>query len=290
MCKRPARSAPQTRASWRGTCSPTSSGRSSWPPPSGSVARSWPKPPSRSWAGGRALADSPGRGPARPRPRAGGPRAGLRAARVAAAGLLTAEPAEIALATNTSHGLNLAARALPLQRGDVVLVSDREFPANVYPWMLLKKQGVEVELAPCAPEGWPDEAFLVERLHDPRVRVLAVSFVQFPNGYRAALARLGVACRAHGTVLVVDGIQGVGNSVLDVRETPVDILACGGQKWLLAPWGSGFVYVRRELISVLEPAVAGWMAFEGTDDFSRLTEYNPTFRSDARRFELATLP
>jgi selenocysteine lyase/cysteine desulfurase len=82
----------------------------------------------------------------------------------------------------------------------------------------------------------------------------------------------------------------VGNSVLDVRETPVDILACGGQKWLLSPWGSGFVYVRRELISALEPAVAGWMAFEGTDDFSRLTEYNPTFRSDARRFEMVTLP
>ena len=155
--------------------------------------------------------------------------AGLQAARVAVARLLNADPSEIALATNTSHGLNLAASALPLQRGDVVLVSDREFPANVYPWMLLKKQGVEVELAPCAPEGWPDEDYLVERLHDPRVRVLAVSFVQFSNGYRADLARLGVACRANGTFLVVDGIQGVGNSVLDVRETPVDILACGGQ-------------------------------------------------------------
>jgi selenocysteine lyase/cysteine desulfurase len=120
--------------------------------------------------------------------------------------------------------------------------------------------------------------------------VLAVSFVQFANGYRVDLARLGAACRANGTFLVVDGIQGVGNSTLDVRETPVDILACGGQKWLLSPWGSGFVYVRRELISALEPAVTGWMAFEGTDDFSRLTEYNPTFRPDARRFEMVTLP
>ncbi len=216
--------------------------------------------------------------------------AGLQAARAGVARLINAETAEIALASNTSHGLNLAARALPLTRGDVVLVSDREFPANVYPWLLLKKQGVEVELAPCGPEGWPDEDYLVERLHDPRVRVLAVSFVQFSNGYRADLARLGVACRANGTFLVVDGIQGVGNSVVDVRDTPVDILACGGQKWLLSPWGSGFVYVRRELISALEPAVTGWMAFEGTDDFSRLTEYNPTFRADARRFEMVTLP
>src|SRR5260370_31937250 len=125
-------------------------------------------------------------------------------------------------------------------------------------------------------------------MHYPRVRVLAVSFVQFSNGYRADLARLGVACRANGTFLVVDGIQGVGNSVLDVRETPVDILACGGQKWLLAPWGSGFVYVRRELISVLEPAVAGWIAFRGTDDFSRLPEYNPTFPSHPPRFPTCT--
>src|SRR5256884_66642 len=216
--------------------------------------------------------------------------AGLHSAREAVAQLINAETGEIALATNTSYGLNLAARALPLAPGDVVLVSYREFPANVYPWLLLKKQGIDVELAPCAAEGWPDEDYLVERLEDPRVRVLAVSFVQFSNGYRADLARLGAACRAKGTFLVGDGIQGVGKSLLDVRETPVDILACGGQKWLLSPWGSGFVYVRRELISALEPAVTGWMAFEGTDDFSRLTEYNPTFRADARRFEMVTPP
>src|SRR3989441_11042151 len=111
--------------------------------------------------------------------------------------------------------------------------------------MLLKKQGVEVELAPCTPEGWPDEDYLVERLHDPRVRVLAVSFVQFSNGYRADLARLGVACRAHGTFLVVDGIQGVGNSGLDVRQTPVDILACGGRKRVVAPRGVGVGVVGR---------------------------------------------
>jgi cysteine desulfurase/selenocysteine lyase len=216
--------------------------------------------------------------------------AGLAAARLGLAQLLNADASEIALATNTSFGLHLAARALPLEPGQIVLLSDKEFPANVYPWLLLKKQGIKVEVARCGPEGWPDEEHLLERLRDPRVRVLAVSFVQFSNGYRADLKKLGAACRANGTYLVVDGIQGVGNSVLDLRETPVDILACGGQKWLLSPWGSGFVYVRKELIPALEPAITGWMAFEGTDDFSRLTEYNPTFRADARRFEMVTLP
>jgi selenocysteine lyase/cysteine desulfurase len=216
--------------------------------------------------------------------------AALQAARDAAARLINADTGEIALATNTGFGLHLAARALKLKRGDRVIVSDREFPANVYPWLMLRSLGVEVDLAPCTPEGWPDEDYLLGALRDSRVRVLAISFVQFSNGYRADLKKLSAATRANGTYLVVDGIQGVGNSVLDVRETPVDILACGGQKWLLSPWGSGFVYVRKELIASLEPAITGWMAFEGTDDFSRLTEYNPTFRADARRFEMITLP
>jgi selenocysteine lyase/cysteine desulfurase len=216
--------------------------------------------------------------------------AGLAAARLGIAQLINADPSEIALATNTGFGLHLAARALPLNAGDTVLLSDKEFPANVYPWLLLKDQGITVELARCRPEGWPDEDYLLSRLRDPKVRVLAVSFVQFANGYRADLQKLGAACRANGTYFVVDGIQGVGNSVLDVRDTPVDIMACGGQKWLLSPWGSGFVYVRKQLIPTLEPTITGWMAFEGTDDFSRLTEYNPTFRSDARRFEMITLP
>ena len=157
----------------------------------------------------------------------------LQQAREVLARLVNAEPAEIALATNTSHGLNLAARALPIKPGDTVLLSDREFPANVYPWLRLRQGGVNVELVPCTAQGWPDEDRLVERLADPAVRVLAVSFVQFANGYRADLARLGAACRANGAFLVVDAIQGVGNTVLDLRETPVDVLACGGQKWLL---------------------------------------------------------
>jgi selenocysteine lyase/cysteine desulfurase len=216
--------------------------------------------------------------------------AGLAAARLGVAQLINADPSEIALATNTSWGLNLAARALPLKPGDIVLVSDKEFPANVYPWLMLRDEGITVEMTRCNAQGWPDEEHLLERLRDPRVRVLAVSFVQFSNGYRADLKKLSAACRANGTYLVVDGIQGVGNSVLDVRETPIDILSCGGQKWLLSPWGSGFVYVRKELIAALAPSVVSWMAFEGTDDFSRLTEYNPTFRADARRFEMITLP
>ncbi|HEX4561536.1 MAG TPA: aminotransferase class V-fold PLP-dependent enzyme [Gemmatimonadales bacterium] len=216
--------------------------------------------------------------------------AGLAATREAVARLINAEAGEIALATNTSYGVNVAATSLPIAAGEVVLVSDREFPANMYPWLMLEKRGVVIETVPTTKEGWPDEAHILERLRDPKVRVLAISFVQFSNGFRADLKKLGAAAKANGTYFVVDAIQGIGNSPLDVKETPVDIMSCGGQKWLLSPWGSGFVYVRKELIATIEPAVVSWMAFEGTDDFSNLVDYNPVFRNDARRFEMITLP
>jgi selenocysteine lyase/cysteine desulfurase len=204
--------------------------------------------------------------------------------------LVGASAGEIGLTVNTGFGIAMAARALPLHPGDVVLVSDKEFPANVYPWLRLKDRGVTMELVPTTADGWPDEARLLERLRDPRVRVLAVSLVQFSSGYLVDLGRLSAATRESGAFLVVDAIQGVGQLPLDLAGTQVDVLACGGQKWLLSPWGSGFVYVRRDLIGALDPAITGWLAFEGTDDLTRLTRYDDTLRADARRFELMTLP
>jgi selenocysteine lyase/cysteine desulfurase len=204
--------------------------------------------------------------------------------------LIGATAEEIGLTVNTSFGLGVMARALPLAAGDVVVVSDREFPANVYPWVRLRDQGITVELIPTVDGGWPDEARLLGRMQDPRVRALAVSLVQFSNGYQVDLAALSTATRKTGAWLIVDAIQGVGQVPLDLSRVEVDVLACGGQKWLLSPWGSGFVYVRRALIGQMSPPVTGWMAFEGTDDLTRLTAYSDALRDDGRRFELATLP
>ncbi len=117
---------------------------------------------------------------------------------------------------------------------------------------------------------------------------MAISFVQFSTGYRADLARLGAACRRHGALLVVDAIQGLGAVPLDVRAAGVDVLASGGQKWLCSPWGTGFVYVRRDLVRSLERPLPGWLAFEASQDFTRLLDYRYTLVEDARRFEAGT--
>ena len=205
--------------------------------------------------------------------------------------LIGASPAEIALMVNTTYGINLAARALGLREGDVVVLSDREFPANVYPWMALERAaGVRVRILPCGDDGLPDERELLRAIDDPAVKVAAVSWVQFSSGFRADLATIGRRCRERGVYLVVDAMQGLGAATFDVRECPVDVLACGGQKWLMSPWGTGFTYIREELVRRLEPVAVGWMAVKGSDDFTRLTDYDLTWRDDARRFEVITLP
>jgi len=204
--------------------------------------------------------------------------------------LIGASAAEIALMVNTTYGINLAARALPIAAGETVVTTDREFPANVYPWMALEKQaGVRLERVPCV-DRLPDEEAILRALDRPDVRVLTLSWVSFATGYRVDLARLGRACRERGIYFVVDAIQGLGAATLDVGECAIDVLACGAQKWLLSPWGAGFTYVRRELVGELEPSAVGWMSVRDSDDFTRMCEYDLTYRDDARRFEVITLP
>ena len=203
--------------------------------------------------------------------------------------LIGARTGEIALLTNTTYGINIGARALPFKKGDVVLIHDREFPANVYPWLALERDGVIVRRVPAA-GMLADEEALLRAIDEPGVRAVSVSWVSFATGFKADLARIGRACRERGIYFVVDAIQGIGADVIDVGACAIDVLACGGQKWLLSPWGTGFAYVREELVRELAPTPVGWMAVRGSDDFTKLLDYDLTWRDDARRFEVITIP
>jgi selenocysteine lyase/cysteine desulfurase len=119
---------------------------------------------------------------------------------------------------------------------------------------------------------------------------VALSWVSFWTGYRIDLARIGAACRARGVWFAVDAIQGLGPSALDLQEVQADIVSTGAQKWLCSPWGSGFAYVRRELLRALEPPAAGWLSQATAGDFARFLDYDPRWRDDAQRFEVGSLP
>lgn len=208
-------------------------------------------------------------------------------ARERAARLIRASTDEIALVSSTTAGLQIAAAILPIAPDRVVLGHDGEFPANVYPWMeLAARGGPRFEQIPLA-DGLPDHDALVERLGRGDVGAVALSWVSFVSGDRVDLARVARACREHGAWLVVDAIQGAGAVPLHVRDAGVDVLACGAQKWLLSPWGSGFLYVRREIAETLEPHAAGWLAMEGAEDLSGMLDYELRYAAGARRFEAA---
>ena len=213
----------------------------------------------------------------------------LQRAREAAARLVGATADEIALMPNTSFGINLAAQVLPIEPGQRIVVSDREFPANVYPWVGVAREGrARVDIVRADALGRPDEGRLMEELESGDVGIFALSAVQFATGWTAELARFGRACRERGIWFVVDAIQAVGCVPIDARAMEIDVLACGGQKWLCAPFGTGFAYVRRELVERLEPRVVGWTALTASTDYADCCRYAWEFADTARRFEVAT--
>jgi len=214
------------------------------------------------------------------------------AARPAAARLINAHEDEIALVESTTHGLSLAATGIALSPGDRVLMSDLEFFQVAVPWTQWTKDGIEIDVVPNHKGEVRVEDFVPHLT--PRTRVITLSTVQWSNGYRLDLAAFSRLCRERGIWLVVDAIQQLGTVPIDVRDTPVDVLACGGHKWLNAPFGCGFLYISRDALPRLIPPVAGyldvetpeggWGEYFQTPSMAPVKEYQ--FVKGARRYEI----
>lgn len=204
--------------------------------------------------------------------------------RAKCARLINAAPEEVAFVKNTSHGLSLVAEGLDWRAGDNLLIYEKEFPSNIYPWLNLRRKGVEVKVIPSR-EG---RILLedIERLIDPRTRLLAISSVQFSNGFRIDVKRLGTLCRGRNILFCVDAIQGLGVVPMDVTGDNVDFLSADGHKWLLGPEGIGIFYCRQGLAARLAPPLIGWKSVENELNF----DY-PDFRlkTNALRFEEGSL-
>ncbi|HET9529583.1 MAG TPA: aminotransferase class V-fold PLP-dependent enzyme [Blastocatellia bacterium] len=214
------------------------------------------------------------------------------AARAEIARLINADEDEIALLENTTQGLTVAAEALPLEPGDRVLISDLEFMQVALPWCQKQKEtGLEIDVVPHR-GGRVSIEDIAERIGG-RTRVLAISSVQWSNGFRSDLGALGALCRDRRVWMVVDAIQQLGAIPIDVKQTPVDMLACGGHKWLNAPFGVGFLYIRRGLTPELRKGVAGYLSLEtpegGWGNYFQTPTIAPVrdyrFVEGARRYE-----
>lgn len=204
--------------------------------------------------------------------------------RRAAARFLGAQRDEVIFTGSISHGLNIVAAGLDWRPGDNLICAETEFTANIYPWTNLRRRGVEVRFAPARDCRIPITE--VTALMDHRTRLVAISFVEFCTGYRVDLDALSALCRERQVYLCVDGIQGLGALQFRVDQTPVDFVAAHAAKWMLGPIGAGFLYVRHDLLSRLEPVMTGWRAVVDRDDYFC---YDSPLREGGERFEPGSL-
>ncbi len=184
--------------------------------------------------------------------------------------LLGVPSEHLALTKNTGQGLALIADALRLDAGDNVVSVTCEYPSVVYPWYAQADRGIETRLATPRPDG----TFTAEDLDsvmDSRTRVVTLSWVQFGTGFRCDLEAITAAAHARGAIFVLDVIQGLGVLPLNIEALGIDAAVTGVHKWLLAPGGTGGLYVaphvlgRLRLVNMGAGAVVDVMKFDPLD-------------------------
>lgn len=193
--------------------------------------------------------------------------------------LIGAPEDSIAFVKNTSEALSFVAYGIDWQPGDVVIISDEEFPSNRIVWESLASKGVAVKAVSL--KGETPEQHLLNAIKQG-ARLLSISAIQYTSGTRMDLTKLGQACRDNHVLFCVDAIQAIGAVQFDVNECQCDFAMADGHKWMLGPEGLGLFYVRPEVMNQLSLNEYGWHMIEHMGDYSR-TDWEVA--KTARRFE-----
>ena len=199
-----------------------------------------------------------------------------------AARLLDCQPEDVAFVGPTSLALSFVASGLKFGSGDNILIYFDDYPSNVYPWMALAEQGVEVRLMNTRGLGVIRPMDVMGQV-DENTRLVALASCHFISGYRIDISAIGAFLRERGILFCLDAIQTLGAFPTPVGQ--VDMLAADAHKWLLGPCGAGVLYVRREVQEKMNPPIFGWHNVR-CPDF--VAQERIAFRNDARKYEAGT--
>jgi cysteine desulfurase/selenocysteine lyase len=201
--------------------------------------------------------------------------------------LINAKTMEIATVENTSVGMNIAANTLHAPRGSKIVTTDLEYPSVVYPF-LRKDLGLKVHYVKNVDGKIRLED--MEKAVDDKTAAVAISQVEYANGFRHDVRAISETAHKHGAYLIVDAIQATGAIPVDVKKDNVDLLTAACYKWLLSPPGAAYLYVKEELIEKFEPPYAGWASVKqeifNTTDFWDIWKLE--FSETATRFEVGS--
>lgn len=199
------------------------------------------------------------------------------------------DPQRIAIIPSASYGLSLAARNLPVEPRQRIVVTGEQFPSNVYPWRSLAASRGALVHAVTAPAQADDRGrHWNERLVEAITRdtaIVALGHVHWTDGTRFDLAAIGARAREVGAALVIDGTQSVGALPFDVQQFQPDALVCAAYKWLMGPYAIGFAYFgpRFDQGTPLEET---WLGREGSENFGGLVHYRDEYQPGAVRYDM----
>jgi selenocysteine lyase/cysteine desulfurase len=199
------------------------------------------------------------------------------------ASLIGAPRACVALVPSVSYGIAVAARNLPVASGDNIAVIDQEYPSNYYSWQrLARERGAQIRTA--VARGGSSVTDAIVSAIDRRTAVVAVSNCHWTNGTLVDLPRVAATARRYDAALVVDASQSLGALAFDIAEIRPDFLVTVGYKWLLGPYGLGYMYVDERWHANGEPLEESWLNRRGADNFATLADYTDEYGPGAQRF------
>jgi selenocysteine lyase/cysteine desulfurase len=196
--------------------------------------------------------------------------------------LMGCQPDEVAFVGPTSLALSFIASGLKFRKTENILIYFDDYPSNVYPWLALADQGIEVRLMNTRGLGVIRPNDVLGQV-DENTRLVALASCHFVSGYRIDLSAIGKALHDRNILFSVDGIQTLGAFPTPLDH--VDMLAADAHKWLLGPCGAGVLYVRKAVQPRLNPPVYGWNNVRSPDF---VAQEQIVHRTGAHKYEPGT--